>query len=144
MTEKTQINGMELELNELGEKDILIIKNLDDILPYVGEIGRYQIILIFLMSLMILVAGFPVLIMFFAGQNPPWQCVTNSTVCTLNGTFKSGDKNYKARCSMPRDDWMFTKPKEYSIVTQVKLNSSDFLYSYWLKMFLVNIINKVE
>jgi len=108
-------------LMEAKGKDNVVIENLDDALPYVGELGKYQIILISIMALATLVAGFPVLIMFFAGQNPPWQCETNSTICKLNGTFKSGAKNYEARCSMPRSEWKFTKPIDYSIVTQYDL-----------------------
>ena len=120
MDDKDNMKAIELKAKEIKGQDNVVIENLDDILPYVGELGKYQIILISIMALAILVAGFPVLIMFFAGQNPPWQCETNSTVCKLNGTFKSGEKNYEARCSMPRSEWKFTKPKEYSIVTQVR------------------------
>ena len=119
MDDKNELNGVEVEMKDQNEQNVLTIQNLDDILPYIGELGKYQMILITIMALAILVAGFPVLIMFFAGQNPPWQCVTNSTICKLNGTFKSGENNYKARCSMPRSEWQFTKPKDYSIVTQV-------------------------
>lgn len=121
MEEERELDAKEPE--EPAEKSCpLVVDNLDDILPFIGELGKYQIGLVFLMALMILVAGFPVLIMFFAGQNPPWKCVSNSTVCSLNGTFKSGDRDYKARCKMPRSEWEFTKPREYSIVTQVSYN----------------------
>ena len=112
---------MELEVKEAKGQGSVVIENLDDALPYVGELGKYQVMLISIMALILLVTGFPILIMVFAGDNPPWQCETNSTVCKLNGTFKSGEKNYKARCSMPRSEWKFTKPIEYSIVTQVRV-----------------------
>ena len=120
MNDKSEIKPLEVEVKETNCQSNLVIDSLDDVLPYVGELGKYQIILIIIMALATLVAGFPVLIMFFAGQNPPWQCQTNSTVCRLNGTFKSGEKNYEARCSMPRSEWKFTKPIDYSIVTQVR------------------------
>ncbi len=112
---------LELESqNGHSKQEKHVFNDLDEVLPYIGELGKYQIILISMLALMILTAGFPVLIMFFAAQNPPWTCVTNSTVCTLNGTFSSKDVNtYKARCDMPRSEWKFTKPKSYSIVTQV-------------------------
>ena len=142
MDDKDQLEDVEIEMKEGKEPDTLVIQNLDDILPYVGELGKYQMILIAIMALAILLAGFPVLIMFFAGQNPPWQCVTNSTVCTLNGTYKSGDKNYKARCSMPRSEWKFTKPKEYSIVTQVhKTVLEMFLFDMVIFFIIIIIIN---
>ena len=120
MDDKTDIKAVELEVKGTKGQNSMVIDNLDDILPYVGELGKYQIFLIIIMALATLISGFPILIMFFAGQNPPWQCETNSTICKLSGTFKSGEKNYKARCSMPRSEWKFTKPKEYSIVTQVR------------------------
>ena len=120
MDDKDDIKAIELEAKEAERQENVMIESLDDILPYVGELGKYQIFMISIMALADLVSGFPVLIMFFAGDNPPWQCGTNSTICKLNGTFKSGEKNYEARCSMPRSEWKFTKPKEYSIVTQVR------------------------
>ena len=120
MDDKDDIKAIELEVKKTEEQDNVVIDNLDDVLPYVGELGKYQIFLISIMALADLVSGFPVLIMFFAGDNPSWECEANSTVCKLNGTFKSGEKNYEARCLMPRSEWKFTKPKEYSIVTQVR------------------------
>ena len=120
MEDKNDIKAVELEVKGTKGQSSMVIDNLDDVLPHVGELGKYQIFLIIIMALATLISGFPLLIMFFAGQNPPWQCETNSTLCKLNGTFKSGEKNYKARCSMPRSEWKFTKPKEYSIVTQVR------------------------
>ena len=104
-----------------GPVEPIKVKDLDEILKYVGELGKYQCILISMLALMILTAGFPVLIMFFAAQNPPWACAKNSTICNMTGSFKSGDPLYEKRCSMPRSAWIFTKPKEYSIVTQVML-----------------------
>ena len=120
MVVKDDVNTMHLEVKGTNSERHVVVENLDDVLPYVGELGKYQIVLISIVALAFFVAGFPVLIMFFAGQNPPWQCETNSTVCKLNGTFKSGENHYTARCSMPRSEWKFTKPVEYSIVTQVR------------------------
>ena len=53
--------------------------------------------------------------MYFAALQPEWRCVANSTVCNLNGTFTS-ENNF--RCNIPRNDWEFTQPKGYSIVTE--------------------------
>ena len=119
MDDEASVKENAIEMTSAAEEEIIKINAIDEVLPYVGEFGKYQIILVFMLALMVLTAGFPVLIMYFAGQNPPWQCVYNSTVCNLNGTFKSGDKNYNHRCSIPRAEWQFTKPKDYSIVTQV-------------------------
>ena len=127
MDDEANTNLMELEAKEAKREDRVVIENLDDALPYVGELGKYQVMLISIMALTVLVTGFPVLIMVFAGDNPPWQCETNSTVCKLNGTFKSGENKYEARCSMPRSEWKFTKPIDYSIVTQVRTLTDKIL-----------------
>ena len=65
--------------------------------------------------IMLLPSTFQVLIMYFAALKPDWRCVDNSTVCTLNGTFSSSNEY---RCNIPRSEWEFTQPKEYSIVTE--------------------------
>ncbi len=109
------------EMDSKTGKEEKQITDIDDILKYTGEFGKYQIIIGTLIALPVWCVGYPILIMTFAAINPPWQCVANSTVCKLNGTYSSADTdNYLKRCDMPRSAWEFTQPKEYSIVTQVK------------------------
>ena len=127
MADKVKFQENEIEIGQKMGKDTIKVNSIDEILPYVGEFGKYQIMMVSMLSTMILASGFPILIMYFAGQNPAWKCVHNSTVCNLNGTFESGDDNYEFRCSIPRKDWQFTQPKDYSIVTQVNL---DILTSF--------------
>ncbi len=95
---------------------------MDEILVHVGEFGKYQIFLEIAFCLMIIPGSMAILLPYFAQHNPGWQCVFNSTICKLNGTISTQSKLYKERCKMPRSEWEFTKPKEYSVVTQVKLN----------------------
>ena len=123
MAEDEKFEEKVVEMDQKAGKDMMKVNTIDEILPYVGEFGKYQIMLVAMLSTMILASTFPILIMYFAGQNPAWKCVNNSTVCNLNGTFESGDDNYEFRCSIPRKDWQFTQPKDYSIVTQVTLTS---------------------
>ena len=122
MADKEKFQEKNTEIDSKEVQDGMKVNSIDEILPYVGEFGRYQIVLVSMLSIIILCCGFPILIMYFAGQNPAWKCVNNSTVCNLNGTFESGDDNYEFRCSIPRKDWKFTQPKDYSIVTQVYLD----------------------
>ena len=98
------------------------IDEVDDVFSYIGELGKFQVMIISLLSIMTLIGGYPVLIMYFAGHNPSWRCVVNSSYCKSNGTFSKTDTRYKDRCHMPRSEWEFTKPKEYSIVTSVSIN----------------------
>ncbi|XP_065064777.1 organic cation transporter protein-like [Rhopilema esculentum] len=132
--EKFKENTMEID----SVQDAMKVNSIDEILPYVGEFGRYQIMLVSMLSIIILCCGFPILIMYFAGQNPAWKCVYNSTVCNLNGTFASGDDNYEFRCSIPRKDWQFTQPKDYSIVTQFDIYC-DTEYMIYLSTSLLFI-----
>ena len=92
---------------------------IDEVLPLVGGFGRFQKIVVLFMSLMQIPIAILILIPYFVQDNPKWKCAENSTVCLLNGTFGRESRLYKERCSMRRSDWMFTKPRDYSIVTQV-------------------------
>ena len=91
----------------------------DEVLQYIGEFGKFQILLEAAFCIMIFPLAMLIVIPYFGQQIPPWQCSRNSTVCLYNGTFSPQDKLYKTRCSMPRTEWEFSKPKEYSIITQV-------------------------
>ncbi|XP_065064769.1 organic cation transporter protein-like isoform X2 [Rhopilema esculentum] len=138
MAEDEKFQEKEVEIDQKVGKDMMKVNAIDDILPYVGEFGKYQIMLVAMLSTMVLASTFPILIMYFAGQNPAWECVHNSTVCNLNGTFESGDDNYQYRCSIPRKDWQFTQPKDYSIVTQFDIYC-DTEYMIYLSTSLVFI-----
>ena len=95
--------------------------DVDEILPFVGEFSRFQIIIEVLLMISIIPYTMPILIMYFAALNSPWRCAANSTMCTFptNQTFDSSSSQYEARCSMKRSDWEFVQPKDFSIVTQV-------------------------
>eukprot|EP00795_Rhopilema_esculentum_P001190 gene1190-15553_t len=92
--------------------------SIDDVLPLIGEFGKFQILLEIAFCIMVFPGSMLILIPYFAQHNPPWMCIANSTVCRLNGTYDTQSKFYKERCKMPRSEWQFTKPKEYSIMTQ--------------------------
>ena len=95
---------------------------LDDILPLVGEFGKFQVIFTIFLCFLQFPGLMLVFLPYFSQHSPPWKCVQNSTVCTLKGTLSSMDNGYQERCSMPRSEWQFTEVKEYSIVTEVKVS----------------------
>ena len=104
------------------------VMEVDQILEYVGEFGKYQIILETMLCICMVPQTLQILIMYFAAHDPGWHCVSNSTYCSLNGTFTSSDgdrKVYELRCKLPRNEWTYAQPKDYSVVTQV----GDLLYS---------------
>ncbi|EDO45833.1 predicted protein, partial [Nematostella vectensis] len=82
--------------------------DIDKILSSIGGFGFFQKRNSFILGLVIFIATFQTVLIVFVGMEPPWKCAQDSTTCTLNGTFSSGDENYDSRCSMNRSDWEFT------------------------------------
>ena len=91
---------------------------MDEFLPIIGEFGTFQKLLVGILSIPANIVAFPFLIIYFTSLEPPWKCSEGSSVCTNNGTFNSSDDS---RCDMSREDWEFTKPPSYSLVTQYDL-----------------------
>ena len=91
---------------------------LKEFLQIINGFGKYQKLLDLLFSLMVIPCGYSTLVMYFAALNPKWKCTKNSTVCIQNGTFAKDDA---FRCQIPRSEWDYIEPQEYSIVTQFDL-----------------------
>ena len=97
-----------------GENTELVL-GVDEMLPYVGEFGKYQKLMLLLVSLIYTPIAFHPFLMYFATLVPSWKCQTNSTICLFNGTFTGEDDR---RCSLPRNEWTYTEDKLFSVVTQ--------------------------
>lgn len=94
---------------------------IDDVMEKIGSYGRYQHKLLLICGFMkVFGDGFQMMVPTFLSAEPPWRCKENSSACNLTGIFKPGDKNYKFRCSIPRDDWEFDTSDFNSVVTEVK------------------------
>ena len=92
----------------------------DKFLEEVGSFGWYQCRVLFILSYPMLFCPMTLLVMTFSTAEPPWKCVSNSSSCTLNGTFKVGDKIYEHRCDIARSEWKFDVEGSFdSIVTEV-------------------------
>ena len=94
---------------------------MDEILEQIGQMGRFQISRLTMFAFLMFPPTFHLLNMFFIAAEPPWQCVTNSTECKLNGSFVPGGEGYGLRCDMNRSEWEYADyegPKD-SIVTEV-------------------------
>ena len=107
--------------------------NVDDILKLVGEYGTFQRILTLIFGFMEIPYVFVVYIMIFVAQQPEWRCVSNSTLCTLNGTFASENE---FRCHIPRTEWEFVQPKSYSMIVTYDLHCD----TEWLVFLSTSII----
>eukprot|EP00112_Aurelia_sp_Birch-Aquarium-sp1_P010677 Seg2274.3 transcript_id=Seg2274.3/GoldUCD/mRNA.D3Y31 product="Organic cation/carnitine transporter 4" protein_id=Seg2274.3/GoldUCD/D3Y31 len=104
---------------------------IDEILPYIDEFGKYQILFNAILCLLKIPTGNALMMPYFTHKEPPWRCITgNNSSCNLNGTFSPSSKNYGYRCKIPRSDWQYTQAKEYSIVTQYDLSCDREPYNY--------------
>ena len=106
---------------------------IDVIIPYIGEFKKFQWILGAMFCIIMFPSTFPILIMVFGALDPGWRCANNSTVCLNNGTFSPENP---LRCSLPRGEWEYTEPKEYSIVTWFDI----YCDSSWLIQFSTSIL----
>ena len=96
--------------------------SIDGMLVIVGEYGRCQKLITLLFCIMTIPCIFPVMILYFAADNPSWKCVSNSSICLYNLTFSSDDQG---RCSIPREDWEYVLPKQHSLVVQYDVYCDD-------------------
>ena len=111
-------------MSSATEKSVLNLQSnvwkVDDIIQLAG-FGKFQVLLGLLLAVSILPSTLEVLLAYFTQHNPNWQCTYNSTVCTFYGEIDASNaKLYKQRCDMPRNDWRYSKPDDYSIVTEVR------------------------
>ena len=98
------------------------ISDIDHLLPLIGELGLYQILVIGSLSLTMVAATYQMLIMYFAVYNPSWQCVNSSLVCNMTGAITSAMKTkYSKRCNMERKEWEYTEAPKFSVVTEVSM-----------------------
>ena len=111
---------------------------IDEILPYINEFGKFQILFNAILCLLKIPTGNALMMPYFTHKNPPWRCITGSnSTCKLNGTFSPSSKDYLYRCRILRSDWEYTQGKEYSVVTQVCRQDKVFLFAcaslLWLR-----------
>jgi len=89
--------------------------------------GPYQLRIVFLVGIIVYFCSASLMVMTFSTAEPPWKCAENSTLCSLKGSYKPGDKEYNYRCGIPRDAWTFDVKGDFdSIVTEVQVRESEF------------------
>ena len=94
-----------------------------DVLSLCGEYGRFQWMLNGIIGLVNIPVAYQILIMSFSTIIPTWKCIhNNSTTCLFNNTLPGDDRR---RCDIPRNEWEYTEPKEFSLVTQFDIHCED-------------------
>ena len=120
----------------------------DEFFFAIGQFGRGQKLLCFLLYLLEIPHSYATMYWFFTGHSPPWKCSfkSNETVlqCNRTGTFDVGHPYYNSRCSMNRESWDYVQPSTYSIVTEVSesgKNNQVFNNVVLLQKDLIDLIS---
>ena len=99
--------------------------NIEEAIVMAGSFGSYQKLVAFAVCFVRVAILGNVFIMYFLANDPPWICVSADTSSFCMQHFgeqipQSSDL-FKQRCILNKSDWIFTKDKTYSIVTEFDL-----------------------
>jgi len=90
-----------------------------------GSYGRFQIIVTISTMLVVLFTACQSFILYYVADDPPWSCVAkNSSKFCLEHygeAISQASELFSKRCKMRRDEWKFTKDKDFSIVSEFDL-----------------------
>ena len=104
-----------------GNKASNMAVTVDEMLEQIGSFGRYQWILLSICGYAMIVAtALPTMIASFITAEPDWICVKgyNNSACNFTEPITLTSENYNARCSMPREAWIYVEDFT-STVTEV-------------------------
>ena len=129
-----------------GVSTVLEAVDVDGALEKIGNWGKFNILLLILLTTYNTTIYFQLTFSYFIGNNPPWKCVSspgnitqmlndNSNMSTMNSnnnvsnfcTQNPGkevhvdDEDFYKRCHLPRDQWTYSTDKTYSYTTEFDL-----------------------
>ena len=115
---------MKTNINEYSNDDSVEV-NIDEAIVMAGSFGSYQKLVAFAVCFVRVAILGNVFVMYFVAFDPPWTCASADTSSFCMQHFgkqipQSSDL-FKQRCILNRSDWIFTKDKAYSIVTEFDL-----------------------
>ena len=87
----------------------------------IGQFGRFQKFLDGVLFVLNLPVAYQILISYFVTFTPPWKCKANTT-CSHSYNDHLMPHNDRRRCSVPRNEWYYTEPESYSMVTDFQLD----------------------
>ena len=106
-------------INKLVEVEI------DEAFEIAGSFGRYQILVTLLVGFTHAPILSQTLMLYFVANEPPWTCVNNNSSVFCKNHFgekiPQSSELFKEQCKLNRSEWVFTKDKTYSIVTEYEL-----------------------
>lgn len=92
--------------------------SVDNALAKLGGFGCFQWMIFFGAGLAEMAVTYQIFLLTFIAGEPKWVCKNESTICNYTKAIGINDVDYKARCSMPRNEWTFDD-EFTSIVTEV-------------------------
>ena len=106
-------------INKPAEVDV------DEAFEIAGSFGRYQIMVTFLVCFTHAPILSQTLMLYFVANEPPWTCINNNSSVFCKNHFgekiPQSSELFKEKCKLKRSEWIFTKDKTYSIVTEYEL-----------------------
>lgn len=101
-------------------------QSIDDLLSREKWYSKHQLLIQGAFVYLAFVVCWYFVLSIFTSTQSSWQCVRHnntSSFCKIhvNETFRTNHAHYKERCHLGRSEWTFTKPKEYSFVTEFDL-----------------------
>ena len=97
----------------------------DEAFEIAGSFGRYQIMVTFLVCFTHAPILSQTLMLYFVANEPPWTCINNNSSVFCKNHFgekiPQSSELFKEKCKLNRSEWIFTKDKTYSIVTEYEL-----------------------
>ena len=99
--------------------------DIDEAFEIAGSFGRYQILVTFLVCFTHAPILSQTLMLYFVANEPPWTCINNNSSVFCKNHFgekiPQSSELFKEQCKLNRSEWIFTKDKTYSIVTEYEL-----------------------
>ena len=82
------LKAWKFKTNRMADDLISKALNPDEVLVRIGQMGRFQVRLILIISyIKMTLHGFQLLLATFLAAEPPWRCVSNSSSCNITGSL---------------------------------------------------------
>ena len=117
--EKISSEQQQQQQQNTDEKNPTKEISIDDFLGHVGQIGRFQILVLLVCSTLFILPSHQSLLLIFIAHSPPWKCTNTTDTCSGANIHYEGQPGFNSRCDMERWQWTYTLPKSHSIVSEV-------------------------